>query len=386
MQIKKIIALILLIPLYFNLVAQQKPAQMKEIIISKDAQIVKLDGKFGSIDFDSTAFMNDLSNRLCVFLENGNASKKVDYNNFVSEAFHFLTSIEEDSMSFLEEKICPGCIPESAESYTAALGYILKKNIQECPAINAIIKFDGKQRPAYAHLSAQVCKCIDKKVAGFKDRNLALLKFPYINDSCSVEVFTDEKNRDIVFKANNFETKEQVDSFDANFRPYVFKNCDIFFEATMESFSIWIKKVLKATSNTDLTPRSSINDQRNDKIQPVMYHVTGILGYPNSQSIESNFLSNSYYKASTANLNAAKLFFKNIRNLDYTQDFVLRSDDITEIKLTVYQYLAKTQKRVIKGMIIFEFEKQNDRITSFRFIPQNQIPNYDALQKKINEH
>ena len=367
----------------------QKPKLKPNQIIVKNAQIQSLDDHIAAdaektkLNIDSAQLITQLSTKLCQYFEEGFKNNTVSADNFVSLGFSAITQVSEDTITYLEHKTCPTCPEKSAESLSSAFGLILKKVMKECPTMNDILHFDGKQRPAYAHLTTQVCRCLGDKIATFKDRDLAMLKFRYINDSCLAEVFADEKNREIVFKANDFQTKGQVDSFDLNFRPYAYLNCDIFIEGTMNNFKVWVNNMLKNTQQA--TSNYSINDKRNDKIQPILYQVTRTLGYPNSQiPIEDNFISTPYYKASMSNINNAKSLFANFNNLDYMQDVVLRSDNITEIRLTVYHFLAKTKKRTIKGILIFEFENDNEKISSFRYMSQSQIPNYEALQAKIN--
>ena len=263
----------------------------------------------------------------------------------------------------------------------------LRASLDNCPLVDTFLNYDGRQRPAYAHLNQAICKCVQDKKNGFKDLELAQLKYGYIRDSCSTEIFTDPEQLKIVYAANDFQTKAEVDAFDKNFQGYFFKNCSECFDVVMYSYKAMFEEFEKQqkTQMKYTDKQEGFQAQQDAAIKHILNLVTPTLGGTSKQNTVDLFKSAATYRGAIATINAAKARFKNYQVVDYLPNVTERSDGITEYRMTMYQYQPKAQKRYIVCQLIFEFEGTSDLIAAFRYIDRSQIANLDTLQKQLDE-
>ncbi len=257
-----------------------------------------------------------------------------------------------------------------------------RASLDECPFVDTFLGYDGRQRPAFAHLNQAICKCIGEKKASFKDPELALVKTKFITDSCSKSVFSDPEQLKIVYAANDFQSKAAIDTFDRNFRGYSFKNCPEFFENLVYGFKLRTAEAEKALEPLQQTAESELNTRRYERMNPVVRAITSASDC-GSPSVVDDFVSTTLHRASLPAMNTAKIRFKANTVIDYFPNMTPRSDGIIEYRLTMYQYLPKSKKHNIIGQFIFEFEGTSDLVAAFRYIDRSQIANLETLQKQL---
>jgi hypothetical protein len=263
----------------------------------------------------------------------------------------------------------------------------LRASIDNCPLVDTFLNFDGRQRPAFAHLNQAVCRCITDKKSGFKDPELAQVKYGYIRDSCWVEVFRDPEQLKIAYAANDFQTKAEIDAFDKNFQGYFFKNCSECFDALMYSYRVTFAELEKrqaAARPFAYRAENVSNVQQNASMMHILHLITPTLGLSSERSTADLFASPATYRMAVATINSTKLRFKNSLVVDYMPNTTERSDGITEYRFTMYQYAAKTKKRTIVCQLIFEFEGKSELIGAFRYIDRSQIANLQTLQNQLD--
>jgi hypothetical protein len=263
----------------------------------------------------------------------------------------------------------------------------LRASIDNCPLVDTFLNYDGRQRPAYAHVNQAICRCIGEKKSGFKDPELAQYKYGYIRDSCFLEVFRDPEQLKIVHAANDFQTKGEIDAFDKNFQGYFFKNCSECFEAVMYGYTTTFAEIEKRQASAkEFAYRSEnvSNVQQNESMMHILHLVTPTLGYSSERKMTDMFASSATYRTAVATINSTKLRFKNNLVVDYMPSTTNRSDGIMEYRFTMYQYAAKTKKRTIVCQLIFEFEGKSELIGAFRYIDKSQIANLQTLQNQLD--
>jgi hypothetical protein len=263
----------------------------------------------------------------------------------------------------------------------------LRASIDNCPLVDTFLNYDGRQRPAYAHVNQAICRCIGEKKRDFKDPELAQYKYGYIRDSCFLDVFRDPEQIKIVYAANDFQTKAEIDAFDKNFQGYFFKNCSECFEAVMYGYTATFTEIEKrqaAAKEFAYRSEDVSNVQQNASMMHILHLVTPTLGYSSERKMSDMFASSATYRTAVTTINSTKLRFKNNLVVDYMPSTTKRSDGIMEYRFTMYQYAAKTKKRTIVCQLIFEFEGTSEFIGAFRYIDRSQIANLQTLQNQLD--
>jgi hypothetical protein len=264
----------------------------------------------------------------------------------------------------------------------------LKASFDNCPLVDTFLNYDGRQRPAYAHVSQAICRCMGEKKRSFKDPELAQYKYGYIRDSCFLEVFRDPEELKIIHAANDFQTKAEIDAFDKNFQGYFFKNCSESFEAIMYGYKAMFAEMEKqqATNKTLTSQPQTVSESRqSESMMHILHLITPTLGLSSDRKMVDMFASAATYRTAVSTINNAKLRFKNNLVVDYMPNMTQRSDGITEHRYTMYQYFPKTKKHTIICQFIFEFEGTSELIGAFRYIDRTQIANLETLQRQLEE-
>jgi hypothetical protein len=263
----------------------------------------------------------------------------------------------------------------------------LRASFDNCPLVDTFLNYDGRQRPAFAHLSQAICRCIVEKKSNFKDPELAQFKYGFIRDSCFMEVFRDPEQIKIVHAANDFQTKAEIDAFDKNFQGYFFKTCSEPFEMLIYGYKVSFTEMEKRQKATEkyIEKSNAFRVQQDVSINHILHLITPTLGLSSERNTVDLFKSAATYRGAITTINAAKARFKNYQVVDYLPNMTQRSDGITEYRMTMYQYQPKTQKRYIVCQLIFEFEDNSDLIAAFRYIDRSQIANLETLQKQLEE-
>jgi hypothetical protein len=263
----------------------------------------------------------------------------------------------------------------------------LRASIDNCPLVDTFLNYDGRQRPAYAHVNQAICRCISEKKNGFKDPELAQYKYGYIRDSCFLDVFRDPEQLKIIHAANDFQTKAEIDAFDKNFQGYFFKNCSECFEAVMYGYTSTFAEIEKrqAAAKEFAYRSENVSDvHQNEVMMHILHLVTPTLGLASDRKASEMFASSATYRTAIATINTTKLRFKNNLVVDYMPSTTNRADGIMEYRFTMYQYAAKTKKRTIVCQLIFEFEGKSELIGAFRYIDKSQIANLQTLQNQLD--
>jgi hypothetical protein len=333
---------------------------------------------------DSTELVNGLIKSFCDKLgehfKAGNVTLPYLSQTAISS---FLTEKNQDALKILSDT-------QSAMSFAyieKGFSIALRASIDNCPLVDTFLNFDGRQRPAFAHLNQAVCRCITDKKSGFKDPELAQVKYSYIRDSCWVEVFRDPEQIKIAYAANDFQTKAEIDAFDRNFQGYFFKNCSECFDALMYGYKVTfaaIEKRQAAAKPFAYRSENASNVQQNASMMHILHLITPTLGIYSERKTAELFASSATYRSAVATINSTKLRLKNNLVVDYMPNTTDRSDGIMEYRFTMYQYAAKTKKRTIVCQLIFEFEGNSELIGAFRYIDRSQIANLQTLQNQLD--
>ncbi len=337
---------------------------------------------------DSTELVNGLVKSFCDKLAENVKAGNVTLP-YLSQAVmtSFFTETNLDALKMLSVSKPIDDDQLSFEHIERGFRVALRASIDNCPLVDTFLNYDGRQRPAFAHVNQAICRCIGEKKSGFKDPELAQVKYGYIRDSCWTSVFTDPEQLKIVYAANDFQTKIEVEAFDKNFQGYFFKNCSACFEAAMYSYKIIFAEMEKQQRETAMKfayKSDGIDVRQNEPMMHILHLITPTLGRPSERKTADLFASTATYRGALATINSTKLRFKNTWVVDYMPNTTDRSDGIIEHRFTMYQYAPKTKKRTIVCQLIFEFEGKSELIGAFRYIDRSQITNLQTLQNLLD--
>lgn len=338
---------------------------------------------------DSTELVKGLVNRFCDKLAENIKLGHVTLP-YLSQKGGIGQLLEEDNLITLKNLSDNRALDDADMSFAMiekGFRIVLKASLDNCPLVDTFLNYDGRQRPAFAHLSQAICKCIVEKKNNFKDPELAQFKYRFISDSCFMEVFTDPEQIKIVHAANDFQTKAEIDAFDKNFQGYFFKTCSEPFEILIYGYKVSFMEMEKRQKATEQYTEkfAALRMQQDVSINHIMHLITPTLGLSSERNTADVFKSAATYRGAILTINTTKARLKNYQVVDYLPNMTQRSDGITEYRMTMYQYQSKTQKRYIVCQLIFEFEDNSDLIAAFRYIDRSQIANLETLQKQLEE-
>jgi hypothetical protein len=360
--VKKNILLILILLCSFSIVKGQKVA----ISLPDSANLVK-----------------GLVKSVCDNLKEGIKKGEISEQHFAQKCMlHLLTDENFIAIKNLSSDYSVDSDVPKPEHIDKGFRVALRACIAECPLVDTFFGYDGRQRPAYSHLSNALCGCISTKKAQFADPELAFLKYAYIRDSCSKEIFANPENLKIAYAANDFQTKAEVDAFDKNFSGYYVKNCTEAFEFIVQTYKILVQNI--ETEKKDAPEFNKLYHERDNAIKHLLYQLTPTLGGSTKKKTSEFFTSSRAYQAALPTINLAKIKFKNLPVVDYIPNVSNRSDGIIEYRYTMYHTIKKTKKHSIICQLVFEFEEKSETIAAFRCIDQSQIGNLEALLEVIN--
>jgi hypothetical protein len=340
---------------------------------------------------DSTELVKGLVKSFCDKLGENVKAGKVSLPYLSQAGINSLFT--EDNMDAMKNLSGNRSVDESDMSFALiekGFRIALKASFDNCPLVDTFLNYDGRQRPAYAHVSQAICRCIGEKKRSFKDLEVAQIKYGYIRDSCFIQVFRDPEELKIIHAANDFQTKAEIDAFDKNFQGYFFKNCSESFEVVMYGYKAMFaemekRQVAAAKSSAYQSDNNLSDSPQNESMMHILHLVTPTLGLSSDRKTADMFASAATYRTAIATINNAKLRFKNYLVVDYLPNTTQRSDGITEHRYTMYQYAPKTKKHTIICQLIFEFEGASELIGAFRYIDRSQIANLETLQKQLEE-
>jgi hypothetical protein len=322
------------------------------------------------------------------------ANRDVTVNVLLAVSETFKTKKEEEQTALFQWLKFQTAQPFETLDYREVTNILVKKVVyhymERCPNFNNLLQFDGFQRPAYAHFTQQACNCISRKQAQFEDKGLALLKYGFIRDSCFRDIFKDEDNLKIAYEANDFKTKAQVDSFDSNFGGYFFLNCRSGFDFVYSDIQNRFDAAQRINPDifkqkfAEPAPQDLAYTGRQATIQTILPRISS-LGSGSDKRPQEVFKSQQAYNNALPALNSASALIKPQKIADYMLDQSVRSDGVSEIRLTFYKFNASTQRKDILCQVVFEFEEQDENVAVFRFIPKSQIANLAKLEQRLKE-
>jgi hypothetical protein len=248
-----------------------------------------------------------------------------------------------------------------------------------------LLNYDDKQRPAYSHVSKLICNCLQQAKAKLIDPQIYPYKYSLIKDSCSKAVFGDEDVRKIIFTANDFQLKTEIDSYDKNFYGYFFKNCSEETDLAIAFFTeIWRNATMKMNAYDNSIDIVTV---RQNSMRTVINRLNSHEFSSDYRSITELFNETKLEGAVRTDLNSAQGVLKNQKNIDWIQDENHALEGITSYKLSVYKYIAQTKKRVLLCQLVFDFYDENSRqfISGFHFIPKTQIKDLQDVENRINK-
>lgn len=261
---------------------------------------------------------------------------------------------------------------------------VIVETFQSCNSINDALKYDGQQRPAYAHINQLLCNCIDNKKQQLSDNSNFLKNYQHIKDSCYTSIITNEDVKKIVFAANSFQSNDQINDFNKNFGVFFAKNCTEEQKIASSILADYWKYIVQKNEHEKGLELLSI---RQNAMRAVINKLNESQFSGDYHTIFPFFQWKEMSISAKTDLNQAHEVLKNQKNIDWIQEDNRTLNKVTSYKLTVYKYNVQTKKRNFLCQLHFDFfdEKALDLITEFHFIPKTQIKDLQDIENRINK-